>query len=94
MSIAQPSFFKMTTKKDIGNLTVKENFVKKMEIREEIKECLNDKIQTKKRKLNLAMNSKSFEHYLQKTEGLGKRRKLRITIDKVNVITRIKFKFE
>ena len=84
----------MTTKKEIGNLTVKENFVQKMEIREDIKECLNDKIQTKKRKLNLAMNSKSFEHYLQKTEGLGKRRKLRIRIDKVNVITQIKLKFE
>ena len=84
----------MTTKKEIGNLTVKENFVKKMEIRKDIKECLNDKIQTKKRKLNLAMNSKSFEHYLQKTEGLGKRRKLRIRIEKVNVITQIKLKFE
>ena len=84
----------MTTKKDIGNLTVKENFVKKIEIREEIKECLNDEIQTKKRKLNLAMNFKSFEHYLQKTEGLGKRRKLRITTDKVNVITQMKLKFE
>ena len=84
----------MTTKKDIGNLTVKENFVKKMQIREEIKECLNDEIQTKKRKLNLAMNSKTFEHYLQKTQGLGKRRKLRITIDKVNVITQMKLKFE
>ena len=60
LSIAQPSFPKMTTKKEIGNLTVKQNFVKKMEIRKEIKECLNDKIQTKKRKLNLAMNTKSF----------------------------------
>ena len=65
-----------------------------MEIREDIKECLNYKIQAKKRKLNLAMNSKSFEHYLQKTEGLGKRRKLRIRIEKVNVITQIKLKFE
>ena len=77
----------MTTKKEIRNLTVKENFVKKMEIMENIKECLNYKIQTKKRKLNLTMNSKSFEHYLQKTERLGKRRKLRIRIEKVNVIT-------
>ena len=84
----------MTTKKEIGNLTVKQNFVKKMEIRKEIKECLNDKIQTKKRKLNLAMNTKSFQHYLQKNEGKGKRRKMRITIDKVNVITQIKLKFE
>ena len=94
LSIAQPSFFKMTTKKDIGNLTVKENFVKKMQIREEIKDSLNDDIQTKKRKLNLAMNSKTFEHYLQKTQGLGKKRKLRITIDKVNVITQMKLKLE
>ena len=84
----------MTTKKEIGNLTVKQNFVKKMEIRKEIKECLNDKIQTKKRKLNLAMNTKSFQHYLQVNEGKGKRRKMRITIDKVNVITQIKLKFE
>ena len=84
----------MTTKKEIGNLTVKENFVKKMQIREEIKDCLNNEIQTKKRKLNLAINSKTFEHYMQKTHRLGKRRKLRITIDKVSVITQMKLKFE
>ena len=65
----------MTTKKEIGNLTVKQNFVKKMEIRKEIKECLNDKIQTKKRKLNLAMNTKSFQHYLQKMKEKGKEEK-------------------
>ena len=52
------------------------------------------KYRQKKRKLNLAMNTKSFQHYLQKNEGKGKRRKMRITIDKVNVITQIKLKFE
>ena len=40
------------------------------------------------------MNSKTFQHYLQQTQGLGKRRKLRITIDKVNVSTQMKLKFE
>ena len=94
LSIAQPSFSKMTTNKDIGNLTVKENFVKKMQITEEIKDSLNYDIQTKNRKLNLAMNSKTFEHYLQKTQGLGKRRKLRITINKVYLITQMKLNIE
>ena len=35
-----------------------------------------------------------FEHYLKKTEGLGKRRKLRIKIYKVTVSTQMKLKFE
>ena len=65
-----------------------------MQIREEIKDCLNDGLNTKKRKLNLAMNSKTFEHYLKKTQGLGKRRKLRIIINKVSVNTQMKLKFE
>ena len=63
-------------------------------MKEEIKDCLKNDINKKKRKLNLAMNSKTFEHYLKKNQGLGKRRKLRIIIDKVSVSTQTKLKFE
>ena len=62
----------MDTKKEIGKLGVKENLVNNMQIREEIKASLKDGLNKKKRKVNLAMNSKTFEHHLKKMKDWGK----------------------
>ena len=73
---------------------MKEKLVNNMQINEEIKSSLKDDLQQKKRKLNFAINSKTFQQYLKKKEGLGKRRKLWIRINKVSVSTEFKLKLE
>ena len=66
LSIAQPSFSKMTTNKYIGNLTVKENFVTKNANKGRDKGLFKLRHTDQEKKIKFGNEFQKFEHYLQK----------------------------